>query len=50
MIDKTDKVTVTAKSWDELFRKIDDVIMTGMADGLMTASERNIGQNFDFAL
>lgn len=50
MIDKTDKVTVTAKSWDELFRKIDDVIVTGMADGLMTASERNIGQNFDFAL
>ena len=50
MIDKTDKVTVTAKSWDELFRKIDDVIMTGMADGLMTASERNIGQHFDFAL
>lgn len=50
MIDKSHKVTVTAKSWDELFRKIDAVVMSGMADSMMTAGERSIGQNFDFAL
>ena len=37
MIDKSHKVTVTAKSWDELFRKIDAVVMSGMADSMMTA-------------
>lgn len=50
MIDKTDKVTVTAKSWDELLRKIDKVVMSDGADSMMTKGERNIGQNFDFSL
>lgn len=50
MIDKTNKVTVTAKTWEELFRKIDDAVMAGASNGIMTAGERSIGQNFDFAL
>lgn len=49
-LDKSNKVTVTANSWDELLRKIDNVVMSDMADGMMTAGERNIGQNFDFSL
>lgn len=50
MLDKSNKVTVTARSWDELLRQIDNVVMSGMADNMMTAGERNIGQNFDFSL
>lgn len=50
MLDKSHKVTVTANSWDELLRKIDNVVMSDMADSMMTAGERNIGQNFDFSL
>jgi len=48
--DKSHKVTVTAKSWDELLRRIDKVVMSDMADSMMTAGERSIGQNFDFSL
>lgn len=49
-LDKSHKVTVTAKSWDELLRKIDKVVMSDGADNMMTKGERNIGQNFDFSL
>ena len=49
-LDKSHKVTVTAKSWDELLRKIDKVVMSDGADSMMTKGERNIGQNFDFSL
>lgn len=49
-LDDGNKVTVTAKTWDELIRKIDDVLMSDMADSMFTAAERNVGQNFDFTL
>ena len=49
-LDKSHKVTVTAKSWDELLRKIDKVVMSDGADSMLTKGERNIGQNFDFSL
>lgn len=48
--DTGDKVTVTADSWDELLKKIDDVIMSDMANHMLTDSERQVGQNFDFSL
>lgn len=48
--DTGDKVTVRADSWDELLKKIDDVIMFDMADHMLTDSERQVGQNFDFSL
>ncbi len=44
------KVTVTAGSWDELLKKIDDVLMSDRADRMLTDQERKIGQNFDFSL
>lgn len=48
--DSGDKVTVTAGSWDELLKKIDDVLMADRADHLLTDQERKVGQNFDFSL
>jgi len=48
--DSGDKVTVTADSWDELLKKIDHVVMSDMADEILTEEERRIGQNFDFTL
>lgn len=48
--DNGEKATVTAKSWDELLKKIDDVIMADMADHMLTSEERKVGQNFDFSL
>ena len=49
-IENTDKVTVTANSWDELLKKIDDVIMADMADNILTENERKVGQSIDYAL
>ena len=48
--DSGDSVTVTADSWDELLKKIDHVVMSDMADEMLTEEERRIGQNFDFTL
>lgn len=48
--DSSDKVTVTADSWDELLKKIDNVIMSDMADNMLTEQERQVGRNFDFSL
>lgn len=48
--DSGDKVTVTAHSWDDLLKKIDNVIMSDMADHMLTSAERKVGQNFDFSL
>ena len=48
--DNGEKVTVTASSWDELLKKIDNVIMADMADHMLTSEERKVGQNFDFSL
>ena len=49
-LDKTNKVTVTASSWDELRRLIDQVVESDMGGVMMSAAERNVGQNFDFSL
>lgn len=45
-----DKITVTAGSWDELLKKIDDVIMSERANHIRTESELKIGRNIDFSL
>lgn len=45
-----DKVTVTADSFEELVKKIDDVVMSYMADNLFTEAELKVGQNIDFSL
>ena len=49
-LDKTNKVTVTASSWDELRRLIDQVVESDMGGVMISAAERNVGQNFDFSL
>ena len=49
-LDKTNKVTVTASSWDELRRMIDQVVESDFGGAMMSAAERNLGQNFDFFL
>lgn len=46
----SDKITVTAGSWEELLKKIDDVIMSEMTDYVRTESELKIGRNIDFSL
>lgn len=43
-LDKSHKVTVTAKSWDELLRKIDKVVMSDGADSMMTKEGDIINQ------
>lgn len=48
--ENSDKVTVTAKSWEELLRKIDHVVMSDMADRMLTDAELKIGQKFDFTI
>lgn len=48
--DSPDKVTVTADSWEELLKKIDDVIMSEMTNSMRTESEIKLGQNIDFSL
>lgn len=47
---ESDSVMVTAKSWDELLRKIDDIILTGKSDRVKTEQEQKIGQKFDYYL
>lgn len=44
----SDTITVTASSIDELLRKIDDVIYSGMSDNVWTEQEKMVGQGFDF--
>lgn len=48
--ESSDKVTVTAKSWEELLKKIDHVVMADMADQMLTEAELKVGQNFDFTI
>ena len=43
-------VTVTANSWSELFRKINNIMTTGYEDPHMTRQEKALGQNFDYTL
>lgn len=48
--ENSNKVTVTAKSWEELLKKIDHVVMADMADRMRTEAELKVGQNFDFTI
>lgn len=43
-------VTVTANSWNDLFRKIHNIMTTGYEDPHMTQAEKALGQNFDYTL
>lgn len=45
-----DSVTVTAGTWDELLHRIDEVILTGRSDRIITEAEKQVGQQFDFSL
>lgn len=48
--DKSDAVTVTASSWEELLHKIDRVLYDDRADSVMTDAEKKIGQSFDYTI
>ena len=48
--DSEDTVTVTASSWDELLKKINDTITMARADSLRTEHETWVGQRFDSAI
>lgn len=48
--EKSDTVTVTANSWNELLNKIENVIFSEPADSSKTESKNQIGQNIDYAL
>mgnify|MGYP000161031653 CR=1 FL=1 len=45
-----DKVTVSASSWEELLKKIDNVIYESRADSVMTKEEKAVGQSFDYSI
>lgn len=46
----SDRVTVTASSWEELLKKIDTVLYSQRADTILTEEEKKVGQSFDYAL
>ena len=45
-----DKVTVSASSWEELLKKIDNVIYESRADSVPTKEEKAVGQSFDYSI
>ena len=45
-----DKVTVSASSWEELLKKINNVIYESRADSVMTKEEKAVGQSFDYSI
>ena len=45
-----DTVTVTASSWDELLKKINDTIAMARADSIRSERETWVGQRFDSAI
>ena len=45
-----DKVTVSASSWEELLKKIDNVIYESRADSVLTKEEKAVGQYFDYSI
>lgn len=48
--DASNKVTVTAGSWEELLQKIDDVYFTERANSVMTESEKAVGGFINYAI
>lgn len=47
---KSDTVTVTASSWEELLKKIDEVLYDERADSVLTDEEKKVGQAFDYSI
>lgn len=47
---KTDSVTVEASSWEDLLKKINDVIYSERADYIQTDDEKKVGQSFDYSV
>lgn len=45
-----DRVTVTASSWDELLKKIGEVIAKERTNAVISDGERRVGQSFDFSI
>lgn len=45
-----DLVTVTASSWDDLLKKIDNVLFDERADHIMTADEKAVGGLVDYSI
>lgn len=45
-----DKVTVSASSWEELLKKIDNVIYESRTDSVLTKEEKAVGQSFDYSI
>ena len=43
-------MTVSAASWEELLKKIDNVIYESRADSVMTKEEKAVGQSFDYSI
>lgn len=46
----SDKVVITANSWDELLKKIEDHVQMERSDSVMTESEKQVGQSIDFSV
>ena len=44
---KSDSVTVTASSVEELLKKINDIYYETLSDNVMTEDEKRVGQHFD---
>ncbi len=45
-----DEVTVTASSWDELLKKINDTIGEWYGNSVRTQEESWVGQQFDYTI
>lgn len=45
-----DTVTVTASSWDELLKKINDAVFSYSSDNVRTQEETWVGQKFDYVI
>lgn len=48
--EKHDTVTVTASSWNELLRKINDTVSSLSGDTVQTKEETFVGQKFDYVI
>lgn len=48
--DDSEKVTLTADSFDSLLQKIGDFVQAERSDNVITEAEKNVGQNIDFSL
>lgn len=47
---KGDYVTVTASSFEELLKKIETVLLEERTNSVMTESEKQVGQSFDYSI